>query len=90
MLRMLPLLGALGFAMRFPAVVNAAPASVPPVEVGAPAGTNDAFNAMRRVFGIAAMAAVFAAPGGCTSPASLADGFKPVAWVGAAVDPSDW
>lgn len=79
MLWMLPLVAALGFAMRFPAVVNAAPA-----------GTNNAFNAMRGVFGIAALAAVFAAHGGCTSPASLADGFKPAAWVGAAAACSDW
>jgi hypothetical protein len=54
------------------------------------ARTNKAFNAMRGVFGIAALAAVFAAHGGCTTPASLADGFKPAAWVGAAVASSDW
>jgi len=89
MLWMLPLVAALGFAMRFPAVVNAAAASVPPVNVGVAAGTNNAFNAVRGVFGIAVLAAVFAAHGGCTSPVSLADGFKPAAWVGAAVASSD-
>lgn len=86
---MLPLVAAVGFAMRFPAVVNAVAASVPPVDVGG-AGTNNAFNAMRGAFGIATLAAVFAAHGGCTTPASLADRFKPAAWVGAAVAPSDW
>ncbi len=90
MLRMLPLVAAMGFAMRFPAVVDAVAASVPPVDVGAGAGTNNAFNAMRGALGIAVLAAVFAAHGGCTTPASLADGFRPAAWVGAAVASSDW
>ncbi len=60
MLWMLPLVAALGFAMRFPAGGNAVAASVPPVDVGVAAGANKAFNAMRGVFGIAALAAVFA------------------------------
>jgi hypothetical protein len=57
MLWMLPLVAALGFAMRFPAVVNAAPA-----------GTNNAFNAMRGVFGIAALAADRARRSSACSP----------------------
>jgi hypothetical protein len=53
-----------GIAMCFPAVANAVTGSVPPTDAGVAAGTNNALNALGGVFGVAVLAAVFAAPGG--------------------------
>jgi len=64
---------------------NAVTASVPPGDVGVAAGTNNALNALGGVFGIAILAAVFAARGSYASPAAFIDGFRPTEWVAAAV-----
>jgi EmrB/QacA subfamily drug resistance transporter len=74
-----------GIAMCFPTVANAVTASVPPADVGVAAGTNNALNALGGVFGVAILAAVFAAHGSYTSSASFISGFKPAEWVAAAV-----
>ena len=74
-----------GIAMCFPTVANAVTASVPPGDVGVAAGTNNALNALGGVFGIAILAAVFAAHGSYASPAAFIDGFRPAEWVAAAV-----
>ena len=53
--------------------------------VGVAAGTNNALNALGGVFGIAILAAVFAARGSYASPAAFIAGFRPAEWVAAAV-----
>jgi EmrB/QacA subfamily drug resistance transporter len=73
-----------GIAMCFPTVANAVTAAVPPADVGVAAGTNNALNALGGVFGIAILAAVFAAHGSYASPASFIAGFRPAEWVAAA------
>ncbi len=65
--------------------LGASLASVPPGDVGVAAGTNNALNALGGVFGIAILAAVFAAHGSYASPAAFIDGFRPAEWVAAAV-----
>jgi hypothetical protein len=49
------------------------------------AGTNKALNALGNVFGVAILAAVFAAHGSYASPASFIAGFRPAKWVAATV-----
>ncbi len=79
------IIAGVGIAMCFPTVANAVTASVPPADVGVAAGTNNALNALGGVFGIAILAAVFAAHGSYASPAMFISGFKPAEWVAAAV-----
>jgi len=79
------IIAGVGIAMCFPTVANAVTASVPPADVGVAAGTNNALNALGGVFGIAILAAVFAAHGSYASPATFISGFKPAEWVAAAV-----
>ncbi len=74
-----------GIAMCFPTVANAVTASVPDGDVGVAAGTNNALNALGGVFGVAILAAVFAAHGSYASPAAFIDGFRPAEWTAAAV-----
>ena len=79
------IMAGIGISMCFPTVANAVTASVPPADVGVAAGTNNALNALGGVFGIAILAAVFAAHGSYASPASFIAGFRPAEWVAAAV-----
>jgi MFS family permease len=74
-----------GIAMCFPTVANMVTASVPPADVGVAAGTNNALNALGGVFGVAILAAVFAAHGSYADPASFIAGFRPAEWTAAAV-----
>ncbi len=74
-----------GIAMCFPTVANMVTASVPPADVGVAAGTNNALNALGGVFGVAILAAVFAAHGSYAAPASFIAGFRPAEWTAAAV-----
>ena len=74
-----------GIAMCFPTVANAVVASVPAEDAGVAAGTNSAIRELGGVFGIAILAAVFAAQGGYGSPTEFIDGFKPAITVAAAV-----
>ena len=75
----------IGIAMCFPTVANAVTSSVPDGDVGVAAGTNNALNALGGVFGVAILAAVFAARGGYASPAAFIDGFRAAEWTAAAV-----
>jgi MFS family permease len=75
----------IGIAMCFPTVANMVTASVPPTDVGVAAGTNNALNALGGVFGVAVLAAVFAAHGSYAAPASFIAGFRPAEWTAAAV-----
>ncbi len=74
-----------GIAMCFPAVANAVTASVPDGDVGVAASTNNALNALGGVFGVAILAAVFAARGSYATPAVVIHGFRPAEWTAAAV-----
>ena len=66
-----------GIAMCFPTVANAVTGSVPPADVGVAAGTNNALNALGGVFGVAILAAVFAARGSYASPPRSSPGSGP-------------
>jgi len=79
-----PGVSGVGIAMCFPTVANAVTGAVPISDVGVAAGTNNALNALGGVFGIAILAAVFAAHGSYASPASFVARFKPAEWVAAA------
>jgi EmrB/QacA subfamily drug resistance transporter len=73
----LPLIVAgVGIAMVFPTVANAVIGSVPIEDSGVAAGTNNTVREAGGVFGVAVLAAVFAARGGYGSPASFLDGFQ--------------
>jgi EmrB/QacA subfamily drug resistance transporter len=74
-----------GVSMCFPTVANAVTSSVPPADVGVAAGTNNALNALGGVFGVAILAAVFAAHGSYASPVTFIAGFRPAEWTAAAV-----
>ena len=74
-----------GISMCFPTVANAVTGSVPPGDVGVAAGTNNALNALGGVFGVAILAAVFAAHGSYASRATFIQGFRPAEWTAAAV-----
>ncbi|HZC61186.1 MAG TPA: DHA2 family efflux MFS transporter permease subunit [Streptosporangiaceae bacterium] len=79
------IIAGVGVSMCFPTVANAVTSSVPPADVGVAAGTNNALNALGGVFGVAILAAVFAAHGSYASPASFIEGFRPAEWTAAAV-----
>ena len=73
-----------GIGIGFPTVANAVTGSVPLEGVGLAVGTNNALNALGGVFGIAILAAVFAAHGSYATPASFIAGFRPAEWTAAA------
>jgi EmrB/QacA subfamily drug resistance transporter len=79
------IMAGIGISMCFPTVANAVTSSVPPQDVGVAAGTNNALNALGGVFGVALLAAVFAAHGSYASPSSFIAGFRPAEWVAAAM-----
>jgi hypothetical protein len=71
--------------MCFPTVANLVTGSVPLADAGLAAGTNNALNALGGVFGIAILAAVFAAHGGYGSPDTFIAGFRPAEATAAAL-----
>jgi EmrB/QacA subfamily drug resistance transporter len=75
----------IGISLTFPTVANAVVASVPIEDSGVAAGTNSAFRELGGVFGIAIIAAVFAANGGYATSATFMDGFRPAMVVAALV-----
>lgn len=66
-----------------PTVANQVTGSVPAADVGVAAGTNNALNALGGVFGIAILAAIFAAHGSYATHATFIDGFRPAEWAAA-------
>ena len=74
----------IGIAMCFPTVANEVTGSVPAADVAVAAGTNNALNALGGVFGIAILAAIFAARGSYATHATFIDGFRPAEWAAAA------
>jgi EmrB/QacA subfamily drug resistance transporter len=77
------IIAGVGISMCFPTVANLVTGSVPQADVGVAAGTNNALNALGGVFGIAILAAIFAARGGYATPATFIDGFRPAEWAAA-------
>lgn len=77
------IIAGIGIAMCFPTVANEVTGSVPSSDVGVAAGTNNALNALGGVFGIAILAAIFAAHGSYHTPATFIDGFRPAEWAAA-------
>ncbi|SCE25868.1 drug resistance transporter, EmrB/QacA subfamily, partial [Streptomyces sp. DvalAA-14] len=75
----------IGIAMVFPTVANAVVGSVPIIDSGVAAGTNNTVREGGGVFGVAVLAAVFAAQGGYSSPASFMHGFRAAEIVAAVV-----
>jgi EmrB/QacA subfamily drug resistance transporter len=73
----------IGVALCFPTVANQVTGSVPAADVGVAAGTNNALNALGGVFGIAILAAIFAAHGSYATHATFIDGFRPAEWAAA-------
>jgi MFS family permease len=73
----------IGTALCFPTVANQVTGSVPQADVGVAAGTNNALNALGGVFGIAILAAIFAAHGSYATHATFIDGFRPAEWAAA-------
>jgi EmrB/QacA subfamily drug resistance transporter len=74
-----------GISLCFPTVANAVVGSVPLADSGLAAGTNSAFRELGGVFGIAVMAAVFAANGSYANRTSFVHGFRPAMLVAALV-----
>ena len=74
-----------GIALCFPTVSNAVVASVPIDDAGVAAGVNSAMRELGGVFGIAIVAAVFAANGSYATPGSFLTGFQPAIAVASAV-----
>jgi EmrB/QacA subfamily drug resistance transporter len=69
----------LGFTLAVPAVTRAVVGSVPASAIGKAAGVFTTMRQLGGVFGVAILAAVFAAAGGYASPTSFSDGFAPAA-----------
>jgi EmrB/QacA subfamily drug resistance transporter len=71
------ILTGVGVSVAFPAPMSAVMASVPPNAIGKASGTLNMLRQLGGVFGVAIVAAVFAAHGHYGSPATFADGFGP-------------
>jgi EmrB/QacA subfamily drug resistance transporter len=73
----LPLIvSGIGISCVFPTLANAAVGSVPIADSGVAAGANNTVRETGGLFGVAILAAVFAANGGYASPASFMHGFR--------------
>ncbi len=80
----LPLIIAgVGVSMALPTTPTAALSAVPPSELGKASGVTNTLQRFGGVFGIAAVAAVFAANGHLATPASVTAGFRPALAVSA-------
>ena len=74
-----------GVSMAIPAAQNSVVGSVSDAAIGKAAGANSMARELGGVFGVAVVAAVFAASGSYASPASFVDGFGPAIGVAAAL-----
>ena len=68
-----------GFALALPALTKAVVGSVPPGDIGKASGTFTTMRQLGGAFGVAILAAVFAAAGSYSSAAAFSDGFAPAA-----------
>jgi MFS family permease len=71
-----------GLGLALPAVTRAVVGSVPPADIGKASGSFSMMRQLGGAFGVAILAAVFAAAGGYASAAAFSDGFAPA--IGAA------
>jgi hypothetical protein len=78
------IIAGIGVALCFPTVANQVTGSVPAADIGVAAGTNNALNALGGVFGVAIMAAIFAAHGSYATHTTFINGFRPAEWAAAA------
>ena len=78
-------LSGLGMALFFAPVANVVLSSVRPEEEGQASGANNAIRELGGVFGVAVLAAVFAAKGGYGSGQQFVDGMNPAVFIGAAL-----
>jgi EmrB/QacA subfamily drug resistance transporter len=72
-----------GVAVAVPAIQSAGLRSVRPEHIGKASGTLNTLRQLGGVFGVAVLAAVFAATGGYGSPQAFVDGFAPALGVAA-------
>ena len=72
-------------ALFFAPVANVVLSSVRPEEEGQASGANNAIRELGGVFGVAVLAAVFAAKGGYGSGQQFVDGMNPAVMIGAAL-----
>src|SRR5437764_6984789 len=75
----------LGMALFFAPVANVVLSAVRPDEEGQASGANNAIRELGGVFGVAVLAAVFAARGGYGSGQQFVDGMNPAVMIGAAL-----
>jgi EmrB/QacA subfamily drug resistance transporter len=75
----------IGMGMFFAPIANVVLSSVRSEEEGQASGANNAIRELGGVFGVAALASVFAQYGGYGSGASFVDGMTPAVWIGAIV-----
>ena len=78
-------LSGIGMALFFAPVANVILSSVRPEEEGQASGANNAIRELGGVFGVAVLAAVFAAKGGYGSGQQFVDGMNPAVMIGAAL-----
>jgi MFS family permease len=78
-------LSGVGMALFFAPVANVILSSVRPQEEGQASGANNAIRELGGVFGVAVLAAVFAAQGGYGSGQQFVDGMNPAVMIGAAL-----
>jgi hypothetical protein len=78
-------LSGLGMALFFAPVANVILSSVHREEEGQASGANNAIRELGGVFGVAVLAAVFAAKGGYGSGQQFVDGMNPAVMIGAAL-----
>jgi EmrB/QacA subfamily drug resistance transporter len=71
------LISGAGIGLALPAVTKAVVGSVPRVDIGKASGSFSMMRQLGGAFGVAILAAVFAAAGGYTSAAAFSDGFVP-------------
>jgi EmrB/QacA subfamily drug resistance transporter len=79
------ILSGVGMGLFFAPVANVILSSVRRTEEGQASGANNAIRELGGVFGVAVLAAIFAARGGYGSAASFTDGLTAAVWVGAVV-----
>jgi len=78
-------IGGAGMGLFFAPIANVVLSSVRPEEEGKASGANNAIRELGGVFGVAVLAAVFAANGSYASPVGYVDGLVPAIQVGAVV-----
>lgn len=75
--------GGFGMALFFAPAASLVMSSVQPAEQGMASGANNALREVGGALGVAALAAVFAAQGGYSTPWTFTDGIVPALWIGA-------